>query len=88
MEQKTDFIKKLCDSLGIPYDTGKGYATIDGVPVNKITSPIFEQENLSHNFSCCDEEEENDSYDFYCDDSSIGTAKMSFKITAFTKIAA
>jgi len=95
MKPKSEFAKKLCDKLDIPYDIGKGYATIDGVPINEIASPIFEQEDtpmkvgeLRWDFSCEDENRTDDLYDFYCDDNFIGTARESFGITAFTKIAA
>lgn len=44
METIVEFAKKLCEKYGIPYKVGKEYATIDGVPINKIKTPIFQNE--------------------------------------------
>lgn len=95
MKQKSEFLKGLCDQLGIPYDVGKGYATIDGVPVNEIASPIFEQEDVSTeteelhwSFSCQDENRVDDAYDYYCNNNHIGAARESFSVTTITKMAA
>lgn len=27
---------EICQELGVPYSFGKGYATLDGVPINKL----------------------------------------------------
>lgn len=40
----------ICKELGVPYSFGKGYATLDGVPMNIL----YSQENLFKSRSQCD----------------------------------
>lgn len=38
---------ELCQELGVPYSFGKGYATLDGIPMNQLKdkdSPLFQEQ--------------------------------------------